>query len=154
LAERPTFLVYVPKTSAKTAEFSLRLSNNRGLYRTSVALPPTPGIVSISTPSQAPPLELGQQYTWSFAIVFDTADRVNDRFVTGTVQRTELDPTRLRQIQQASAKERVALYQKADIWYEALPVLLELQRTQPSDLSIRALWDEFLQSGGVSLMVK
>ncbi len=153
LAERPTFLVYVPKTSADNAEFSLRSRDGRGVYRTTVALTNTPDIMSITLPAQAPPLEVGKQYTWSLAVICNQNDRVEDRFVTGTVQRTELDATRWKQIQQASPKEQVSLYQKADAWYDALAVLFELQRTQPNDPSITAMWREFLQSGGVSTMI-
>jgi hypothetical protein len=153
LAERPTFLVYVPKTSAEKAEFSLASRDGRGVYRTTVALTNTPDIISITLPAQGPPLEVGKQYTWSVAIICNPNDRVDDQFVTGTVQRTELDPTRWSKIQQAPPKERVTLYQKADAWYDALAILFELQRSQPNDPSISATWHEFLQSGGVSTMI-
>jgi hypothetical protein len=153
LTERPTFLVFVPKTSAKSAEFSLRDRNNNGVYRTTLALPNTPGIVSLSLPVQAPPLTIGKQYLWSFAMICNPNDRLDDRFVTGMVQRMTIDATRLRQIQQASPKERVSLYQKADVWYDALAVLFELKRTQPNDPSINTIWREFLQSGGVDVML-
>jgi len=153
VAERPTFLVYVPKTSAENAEFSLRSRDGRGVYRTTVALTNTPDIMSITLPAQAPPLEVGKQYTWSLAVICNPNDRVEDRFVTGTVQRTELDATRWSQIQQASPKEQVSLYRKADAWYDVLIVLFELQRTQPNDPSITAMWREFLQAGGVSSMI-
>lgn len=151
VAERPTFLVYIPKTSAKTAEFSLRDPNEDEVYQTTFALTHTADIVSITLPSQIPPLEIGKPYTWSVAIICNPNDRLNDRFVTGTVQRTELNPDRLRQIQQASPRERVALYQQADAWYDALAILFELRRTQPNDSAIKALWREFLQSSGVDI---
>lgn len=150
LAERPTFFVFVPKTSAKTAEFSLRDRNNRGVYRTTLALTDPPGIVSLNLPAQAPALEVGKQYWWSFAVICNPNDRMDDRAVTGTVQRITLEPDRLRQIQQASPKEQVLLYQKADVWYDAIAVLFELQRTHPNDPSINTLWREFLQSGSVN----
>ena len=153
LAARPSFLVYVPKTNAKTAEFSLRDAKGRGVYRTTLALSDTSGILSLSLPAQAPPLKVGEQYTWFFAIVCDPNRRLSDRFVTGMVQRLEFDPVRLSQIQQAPLRERVALYQKVDAWYDTLAALLELQRTQPNDSSIHALWNKFLQAGGVSGML-
>lgn len=152
LAERPSFLVYVPKTYAKTGEFSLRDSNGRGVYRTTLALSDTSGILRLRLPAQAPPLKVDEPYTWSFAIICDPNRRLSDRFVTGMVQRIAFDPTRLRQIQQAPLKDRVSLYQKADAWYDTLATLFELQRTQPNDPSIQAIWDEFLQSGGVNVM--
>jgi hypothetical protein len=154
VAERPTFFVSVPKTSAKTAEFSLRDRKGSGVYRTTLDLPKTPGIIRVNLPAQAPALEVGQEYLWSFAVICNPNDRIDDRFVTGTVQRITLEPTRLSQIQQAPPKERVSLYQKADVWYDAIAVLFELQRTQPNDPSIHTSWREFLQSGGVVVTEK
>src|SRR5919199_2160707 len=37
LAERPTFLAYVPQTTAQRAEFSLFDQNNKGIYQTTFA---------------------------------------------------------------------------------------------------------------------
>jgi hypothetical protein len=152
VAERPSFLVYVPETNATTAEFSIRDYNGRGVYRTTLALSNTSGIISISLPAQSPPLEVGEQYIWSFAVICDPNYRLNDRFVTGLIQRIEVNPTRLRQIQQASLREQVSLYQEVGVWYDALAALFELQRTQ-NDSGIHAIWDEFLQSSGVSAML-
>lgn len=148
LAKRPTFLVYVPETSARNAEFSLRSRGSRGIYRTTVPLTKTPNLISITLPAQAPPLDVGKPYIWSFAIICNPNDRVDDRFVTGTVQRIELDPSLLRQIQQASPKEQVALYQKAGAWYDALAVLYTLKRSPMNDPSISTAWRELLESGG------
>jgi hypothetical protein len=153
LAQRPSFLVYVPETSARTAEFSLRDYNGRGVYRTTLALSNRSGIVSLSLPAEAPPLEVGEQYTWSFAIICDPNRRLNDRFITGMVQRIAFDPARLHQIEQTSLREQVSLYQEADVWYDTLAALFKLHHTQQNDPSINAIWDEFLQSGGVSVML-
>ena len=153
LVERPTFLVYVPKTSARNAEFSLRRRSGQGAYRTTVALTHTPDLIRITLPTQASPLEVGEPYTWSFAIICNPNDRLDDRFVTGTVQRITLDPTRLRQVQQASPREQVALYQKADVWYDALAVLYQLKHSQLNDPGISTTWRELLQAGGVDTMI-
>lgn len=152
LSERPTFLVYVPKTSAKNAEFSLR-NRSHGIYRTTVELTNTPSLISLTLPAQTTPLTVGQTYTWSFAIICNPSDRLDDRFVTGMVQRIAIDPARLRQIQQAPPKEQLAFYQRADAWYDALAVLYRLKRTQTSDPSISTAWRELLQSGGVDTMI-
>ncbi|UBF30378.1 DUF928 domain-containing protein (plasmid) [Kovacikia minuta CCNUW1] len=148
LAEHPTFLVYVPKTSATSAEFSLRSRDGRGIYRTTVALTKTPNLITLTLPAQTPPLTVGQTYTWSFAIICNPNDRLDDRFVTGMVQRIEVEPARLRQIQQASPRDQVALYQQANAWYDTLAVLYRLHRSQTSDPGINTIWRELLQSGG------
>ena len=153
LAERPTFLVYVPKTSAKNAEFSLRNRMRQGVYRTMVALSTTPALISITLPAQVPPLEVGKPYTWSFAIICNADDRLNDRFVTGMVQRIALDATRLRQIQQAPPRAQIALYQKAELWYDAIALLYQLKRNQGNDPGISTAWRELLQAGGVDTII-
>lgn len=153
VAEQPTFFVYVPNTSAKRAEFSLRDRNGNGIYRTTLALNNSPGLVRLRLPAQVPPLDVNRQYLWSFAVICNPDDRMDDRFVTGTVQRITLDSTRLRQIQQAPPKEQVLLYQQAGLWYDALAVLYELQRTQPNDASINKIWHEFLRSSGIDVTI-
>lgn len=149
LATHPTFLVYVPTTSAENAEFSLRNQAGQGLYRTTLSLPPTPAIVSISLPEQTAALAAGNTYTWTFAIICDPDDRLSDQFVTGTIQRRELDPAQADQLEQASASDRLALYQQDGVWYDALALLLELRRTNPEDPNLTTTWHELLQSGGI-----
>jgi hypothetical protein len=150
VAERPTFLAYVPQTTAQTAEFSLFDQNNKGIYQTTFALTNTPGIVSFSLPPNAPPLEIGKDYTWSFAMICDPKNRLKDQFVRGRIRRTELNSTLMNQIEKATPKERVALYRSADVWYEALFTLFELPRSQTTDLSVNAAWKELLNSGGLN----
>jgi hypothetical protein len=150
VAERPTFLVYVPQTTAQTAEFSLLDQNNKGIYQTTFALINTPGIVSFNLPPNAPPLEIGKDYTWSFAMICNPKNRLQDQFVRGRIRRTELDSALMSQIEKAAPKERVSLYRTADVWYEALFTLFELQRSQPDDPSMSAAWKELLNSGGLN----
>jgi hypothetical protein len=149
LAERPTFLVYVPQTSAQTAEFSLFDQNNKGIYQTTFALTDTPGIVSFTLPSNAPPLEVGKNYTWFFALICDPKNRRRDRVVRGEIRRTQLDSVQMRQIEQAEPRQRVSLYREADIWYESMSTLLDLQQSQPNDPNLAVTWKELLQSGGL-----
>jgi hypothetical protein len=152
LATHPTFLVYVPTTNAENAEFSLRNQAGQGLYRTTVSLPPTPAIVSISLPEQTAALAMDKPYTWTFAIICDPNDRLEDQFVTGTVQRRDLDPARAAQLEQASASDRLPLYQQDGVWYDALALLLELRRNDPDDTSLTTAWHELLQSGGIDIV--
>jgi hypothetical protein len=153
LAAHPTFLVYVPKTSAEAAEFTLRTPAGQGVYRTTIDLTNTPDVISITLPNQTTPLEVGKPYTWSFAVICNPDDRLSDQFVTGMVQRTELESARLSQIEQAPLRQRIALYQEDSIWYDALALLFESKRSQPNLLEIDTIWRDFLQSGGVDTMI-
>ena len=153
LAEHPTFAVYVPKTSAESAEFSLRDQAGHGLYRTTLALPNTPGIISITLPDQTTPLAIGGQYTWTFAVICNLDDRLDDRFVTAFVQRIALDPTRDRQIAQTPERDRPMLYQQNGLWYDAIALLLALRRSQPHDSNLTTTWRDLLRSGGIDLII-
>ena len=150
VAEHPTFLAYVPQTTAQTVEFSLFDQNNKGIYQTTFVLTNTPGIVSFSLPPNAPLLEIGKDYTWSFAMICDSKNRLQDQFVRGRIRRTELDSALINQIEKAAPKERVSLYRTADVWYEAVFTLFELQRSQPNDPSVSTAWKELLNSGGLN----
>jgi hypothetical protein len=152
VVERPTFLVYVPQTTAQTVEFSLFDQNNKGIYQTTFALTNTPGIVSFSLPPNAPPLEIGKDYTLSFAMICNPKNRLQDQFVRGRIRRTKLDSALINQIEKTAPKERVSLYRTADVWYEAVFTLFELQRSQPNDPSVSAAWKELLNSGGLNFI--
>lgn len=149
----PTFLIYVPRTSAETAEFSLSSREGRGIYRTTIPLTDTPDIISITVPAESEPLEIGRSYMWVLAIICDPNHRMSDQFVMATVQRTELDPVRLSQIEQAPVRERITLYQESGIWHDALALLFELKRSQRDNPEIDTAWRELLQSGGVDTMI-
>lgn len=153
VAERPTFLIYVPKTSAESAEFSLRDQASHGLYRTTVALKNTPSIISITLPEQATPLAIGQQYTWTFSVICDPTDRLTDQFVTAPIQRIDLNATRDLQISQAAVSDRPMLYQQDGLWYDAIALLLDLRRSQPQNASLTTAWRELLQSGGIDTAI-
>jgi hypothetical protein len=58
----------------------------------------------------------------------------------------------MNQINKAAPKERVSLYRTADVWYEAVFTLFELQRSQPDDSSLSAAWKELLNSGGLDFI--
>ena len=150
VAEHPTFLAYVPQTTAQRAEFSLFDQDNKGIYQTTFALSDTPGIASFSLPPNAPPLEIGKDYTWSFAMICDPKKRLQDQFVRGRIRRTKLNSALMNQIEKAAPKERVSLYRTANVWYEALFTLFELQRSQPNNPRVSAAWKELLDSGGLN----
>jgi Domain of Unknown Function (DUF928) len=149
LAERPTFLVYVPQTSAQTAEFSLRTSGDLGVYRTIVTLNHTAGIVAIRLPADAPPLAIGDLYIWSFNLICNPSDRLDDLFVTGSVQRIEENAALGRSLEQATPADLVRLYQQSGLWYDALSILFARYQTQPNDPNLIQSWTDLLQLGKI-----
>jgi hypothetical protein len=145
-AERPSFWFYVPYTftPAHPAEFMLQDEARKDLYKATLEASQTaPGVVGFELPSTAPALEVGKRYYWSFSVYCIPEQRF---FVEGWVERVALNPSLLPQLEQATQREKFALYQKADLWHEAIATLAQLRRQNPEDAKLEAEWSNLLQS--------
>jgi hypothetical protein len=149
VADRPTFLFYVPRTSAKTAEFVLDdVKSGQRVVRAVVNIPESPGIYSFK-PELSAPLQLDRDYTWVFSMVCGTEGDVEDALVRGQVRRIQLDPALASQLEKATPLEQVTLYAKSGIWFEAVNGLVTLRSTKPNDPELTAAWQKLLKSVGL-----
>ncbi|HEY9670017.1 MAG TPA: DUF928 domain-containing protein [Waterburya sp.] len=148
----PTFFFYAPRTSATVARFVLVDEENANrVYEKTFAISTTPGIVSLrlSADKSLPSLKLGKNYHWYISILCESQDRSGDIYVDGWVQRVELLPSLASQLEKASLNKRVALYQKNELWYDALTTLAQERRLHPRDSAIAAEWATLLRSEGL-----
>lgn len=145
---QPTFLWFVPESTATTAEFILWDEDDSEIYRTMIQLPTTAGIVRVSLPTDdsAPTLETGKDYRWSFAIVCDPEDRSGDLLTEGWVQRKDLDSQLENRLAQATPLDRATLYARAGVWYEAISTLADLRQAQPNSSTVTNRWRTLLNS--------
>jgi hypothetical protein len=148
-AEHPTFLIYVPQTSAQTAFFSLKDENEEYYYQTMVPLPKASGIVSFKLPDDAPALKVGKRYQWSFVTICGEKLAIGDPRVGGQIQRVELNPAEVNRRLKLSPLESAMLYGKDGIWYDTVAVLAEQRRLQPNDSALAATWENLLKSVGL-----
>jgi hypothetical protein len=146
VSPRPTFLVYVPQTSAKAMELTLE-RDGKGIYKTSVNLSGTPGIISIKLPANAPELKIGKDYKWLVSMVCGSG-APEDSFVEGSVRRIQPDST-LSQIDRAKSLEKVALYAKSGVWFDAVATLAALRKAQPNDPQVVSAWENLLKDAGL-----
>lgn len=142
-ASRPIFWFYVPYSSKLEAEFVLQDEAEQTVYQTPVTLSGTPGLVSLSLPSKAAPLEIGKRYHWYFNIYCQPQQP--PVFVDGWIKREELNPALKSQLEKATQKKRVALYAANGIWYDALSASAELRRINPKDTN----WVALLRAAGL-----
>lgn len=147
-AERPNFLVYLPQTTAKMAEFSLFDEQMNGIYQMSIPVTQA-GWVSIRLPDTAPALTKDKPYYWTFALACNAIDRTEDWVVGGWIERAEPSDSLKQQLATATDIEKVALYAKQGFWYDALTTLTQLQQTQPNDPALAATWAQLLKSVGL-----
>lgn len=166
-ATHPTFFIYIPHSSlpqtpeqlksgqtsvsseAYEVEFELVDDRENPIYQTTFAIGDTPGIVSFTLPTTAPPLEYGKYYHWYFEVLCDREDRSGDSIVSGWSRRLELSPDRWRSLKAASPLERPAVYAEAGLWHETLASLAELRRSQPKDRMLATAWTHLLKSVGL-----
>jgi hypothetical protein len=142
--ERPTFLVYVPKTSATRANLIVKDASERYFYKKTFALPKQPGIVSIDLPKDAPKLQNGKKYSWSVVLVCGRSTRPNDPFVTGLVTKTK-NLQLSTELEKASLFARANAYQKNLIWYDTLATVAKLKKLQPDNSENVNTWQKLLE---------
>jgi predicted N-formylglutamate amidohydrolase len=93
------------------------------------------------------PLEIGQEYRWELALIYESQERVAS---DGKIKRVEADPTLALRAQEATPQERVALYADKRLWYNALTTLVELRRDRPNDKELEDALDKLLKSAGLN----
>ncbi|QZZ18698.1 DUF928 domain-containing protein [Leptothermofonsia sichuanensis E412] len=149
VSSQPTFFWYVPPSSARTAEFALLDGNDRALYKTTIALPETPGIVSYTVPETVAStvLEVSKDFYWQFTILCDPTSAWRNPFVEGVVQRLQPTPDLTRQLKQArSVYDRASVYASSGLWHDAIALLAQEQCARPDDASARVHWKTLLKS--------
>jgi hypothetical protein len=158
-AEYPTIYWYMPQLIDKDApspivEFVLRDANKQEVYsakyplsKTARGIVGTPGLMSVRIASLYP-LKVNQEYQWDVTLRCDSTsiDHSNNMTVEGAIKRVEADPTLAQRLQRATPQERVVIYAKAQLWYEALGTLAELRRDRPNDSGLADAWSKLLDS--------
>lgn len=140
--DRPTILFYIPfkADQVQFGEFSLLPwpAEQQRLYSIRFTLPQTPGIVSVTLPSQSgETLKPGEYYHWYFQLYCRNGNpRQPDLTVYGLIQRTPLTAERERQIRAATP----------DIWYDALARVAVQLQTSPQNSTLRGQWRALLRT--------
>jgi Domain of Unknown Function (DUF928) len=147
--ERPTFLIYVPPTSAGKALFSLKTDKSQKHYRAFVPVPQQGGIVRVTLPSDAPPLALNQSYEWGFALLCGGKLRPDSPAVSSNIQRTQLEAKAMAALAGQSPLEQAGVYGANGIWYDMIATIATLRYSQPQDPTLNATWNQLLKSAGL-----
>lgn len=145
--EHPTFWFYNPYSGKYPVEFVLVDDKGNEVYTTSLTVSTTKsGIVGFKLPSAAPGLKVNKWYRWYLSIY---CNQDNPPSVDGWVRRVVVNSSLKSQIEQATPQESVALYNKANLWQDAITTLAELRRQKPNDATLRQEWATLLRSIGL-----
>ncbi|MEH2156417.1 DUF928 domain-containing protein [Nostoc sp.] len=147
----PTIWVYLPYTSQQetSGEFSLQ-DGDMEVYHTSLKLPTKSGIVGITLPSTIPALKVGKEYRWYFDINCSRHVSENSPIpasVTGIVEKKLISLELESSLKTAKTRlDKILVYAKHDIWYEAITELGQLRLKEPHNSTLKKLWIELLNT--------
>ena len=148
--EYPTFWFFVPykKSTIHSIEFVLKDESTKLSQTLYLTKPEEPGIISIRLNATTPPLQVNKMYHWFFKmkIICNPQQPLERENVEGWVQRVNLNPKLVDNLKQATPQQRVRLYAKNGIWYDALTTLAELRLAKPKDPTLAVEWMNLLKS--------
>ena len=132
-AEYPIFWFYIPYSSQDihSIEFSLHnRDETTTLYRTSLQLTTTPGVLGIPLPPiPEHSLKLNESYHWYFTVNCEPKKNVeNDIVLDGWVTRVQQSP---------------------NLWHDELTNLAKRYLSNPQNTEIKKAWIELLKSVGL-----
>lgn len=155
--ESPVVYVYIPYESGKgyQAIFSLKTHVNgsdKVLYESKLALPDKAGLMAIPL-SKDLALQKGEIYRWRLAVQCDWVG--GSDYVEGSlsVESEPISSALLERLQRATPMERAEIYLMQGWWYDAVQQLLILQRDEPNNAEVRALWSDLLENEGLTQLI-
>lgn len=151
VATSPTVFIYVSDTDAATGVFVLKDEDDNDVGRVTVALPDRPGIVRVQLPESlmSEALQVGKEYQWFFSPQSESQSGINTTFITGWIQRTELNSNQIAQLTNAEPLAAVDFYAEAGLWQDALATLAELREANPNNPILETKWNNLLTRAGL-----
>jgi len=147
LQARPTIMAYVPPTSVREAQFSLKDEAQNLVYQESVLLPESGGIIAIQLPASAPELEVGEYYQWFVTLQIEEQITPASPFVDAWIQRIEPAESLAAALANADALESAEILAEQGVWYDTVAILSRLH--QQDATATAASWLELLTSVGL-----
>ncbi len=137
ISRHPTFAWFVPGDSAsKPMQFTIYewVPGGKPKEVHQMSLQSSPGIMTLSPFSDSEPgLQLGKEYVWQVVINCDPDNPSGDLVSQASIEVVEIPAAVQRELNTAvNSAEKVNIYAKAGLWYNALGEALKL--AEPSKL--------------------
>ncbi|EAZ92973.1 DUF928 domain-containing protein [Crocosphaera chwakensis] len=145
-AQRPTFWINLPETSAQQIVLSVREEGRIFHSQTFISITGKSGLISVQPSQDSPPLELDKSYQWAVVLICGDQPTPNDPAIASWIKRVTItEPNDL-----GTPLQQVAWYGEKGIWYDAVTTLIEVRQSQPNNQNIRDIWTKFLKSGEIN----
>jgi hypothetical protein len=148
--EYPTLWFYIPysATDIPQAELMVLDENQRPMLEKPmvVQLSGTPGIMGVTLPTTAKPLEFEQKYRWYFTLECDPDNPSNNPFVDGWIKRVQPSQELIAQLENSNSQKPYLLYAENGIWYDTLTHIISMRQTNLSDATLTQDWSNLLEA--------
>jgi len=148
-AASPSLFFYVPQSTAKSAELLILTEGGELLATQEIPVAGTAGILNVTLDPAKATLQPGQKYQWIFSLTCKPNEPDANPFVTGWIERAELDSNLAAVITAAPPVERLPLLAANQLWNDTLATLATLQRQNPSDPTTKQQWQDVLSTAGI-----
>lgn len=143
LQSHPNFFAYVsPMNGEKSAILTVKNETEDYYYSQKLTLPATGGVIKMTLSEDAPPLEIGQNYTWFLRIQCNANLELEDPQISASVTRIEGN------IPSMERENLVWFYTGSQIWYDSLDTAFALSQSGKD-----IYWSELLNSIGMDRFV-
>lgn len=148
-SESPDFLVYIPQTVARQAEFVLKDEEDNDIYRTTFDISGEEAIATLNLPPDEIKLQSGLNYSWYFSLICNPQNFSKNVETQGWTQRVEFNPNLMTRLEATDPITRSQLYAENGIWHEAIALLAQLRQEQPTDPILAQRWQNLLESANL-----
>ncbi|NJM45837.1 MAG: DUF928 domain-containing protein [Alkalinema sp. RU_4_3] len=146
LEARPTIMVYLPESDAKEAVFTLKDDAKNLHYQMVVPVSGQAGVMALQLPSDAPELELEQDYQWYVALKVEQELVPGTPFVDGWVKRIRATPELTQQLANQSSQKQAEILAAEGIWYDSAALLAQAYKMDSKNEAIAQDWKDLLGS--------
>jgi len=147
--DNPSLFFFVPQSTAKSAELMLLSEAGDLLLAQQVPLNGKAGILPVTVDASKVKLQPGQKYQWIFSLTCKPNEPDANPFVTGWIERAELDRNLARVMTTLAPADRLPLLATSQLWNDTLATLVELQQRNPDNPVIKQQWQDLLKSAGI-----
>lgn len=147
-SSNPTFWFYVPHQlkSINNAKFSLRNRQKQTIYEKELRLTDTPGLISISIPTNAVSLKVGEWYQYYLFMDIDcNSNDSRKEFAQAWVKREAIASGFEAKLQRISPREQGLFYAKNGFWYDAMLSFAKIKYASGTNPE----WAQMLESIGL-----
>jgi Domain of Unknown Function (DUF928) len=149
VAERPTFWVYLPQTSAKQVVLSVQTEDASEHAQWVFPAPEQSGIFSVQPPADAPALKVGATYQWAVVLVCGERPNPNDPAIAAWVKRVPPSPAPSPLLSPETPLDQVSRNAEQGLWYDMVTALAQERKSQPNSSILTEVWADVLNAQGL-----